>query len=200
MFNGHIISYVLLQIVQQFILSVLVWSPIEQFSNVRYSCPKCTEAENSYLIPTTWTNGHVHHPRLIHDVHSNVSLFSRVYCCKNGHEVYGHYPQLLEHEILCDPPFLLWHSTDFTLMLLDHIQHLVCSGVSMQECERNLQQNRVINFYRIHRKLILSSSEQSANIPNIDDVPIWKTHQQGILYLDVFCTCSGKTKELMIIK
>ena len=62
-----ILFHVLLQIVQQFILSALVWSPIEQFSNVRYSCPKCTEAENSYLIPTTWMNGHVHHPRLIHD-------------------------------------------------------------------------------------------------------------------------------------
>ncbi len=111
-----IFTFILLQLIQQFILPVIVWSPVEQFPRIKFSCPKCT-VQGCSLSPTTWTNGHIHHPRLIHDIHSNVLLFSRIYGCKNGHEVYGHHPQLVESDLIVSYslPFLLWHSTGFTI-------------------------------------------------------------------------------------
>jgi hypothetical protein len=163
------------QLMQQFILPVLVWSPIEQFPKVKFGCPKCAESQNC-LSPITWTNGRVHQPRLIHGVFTNILLFSRVYGCQNCHEVYGHHPGLVENNEItsCNVPFLLWHNTGYTLSFMDHLEHMVCSGVSMQECEMNFKQNRVVSFYRIHRKLALSFREEVESIPSVDSMPVWK--------------------------
>ena len=127
---------------------------------MKFQCPKCLQSassdslEHNSLAPIAWTNGcnSKYNPRLLHDVNSNVLLLSRIYSCKCGHEVYGHHPKLIENELV-HPflPFLLWHSTGFTLSFVDYVeQSSICSGASMQQCEKVFQQNRVSTLFLSH--------------------------------------------------
>ena len=143
-----------LQLIDHLILPVIMWSPVEQYPNLTHVCPKCSEdtfCESSQsLTPIAWTSGcnPKFSPRLIHDVNCNVLLLSRVYKCNNGHEIYGHHRYFVEHEeTKSRVPFLLWHSTGFTVSFIDHLEQLICSGMSLQECERNLYKNRMVMFF-----------------------------------------------------
>ena len=132
-------------------LPVIIWSPLDQFPECVFTCPKCTERSlscSSYLS-IAWTNGYnsKYLPRLLHDVNVNVLLISRVYQCNNGHEVYAHHPALIANfELNNYVPFYLWHSTRFTKNLMDYVDQLISSGVPLQECERNLLESRVRLF------------------------------------------------------
>ena len=173
------------------VLPVIIWSPIEQFANVAFTCPKCSlttepgsscqNLGNQKLSPIAWTNGcsSKYLPRLLHDVNSNVLLLSRVYQCSFGHDVYAHHPGLVKQcEIFTDVPFYLWHSIGFTQCFIDFVNHLVWYGMSMKDGEKSLQEKRVITFYRIQSlfmKNTLSSSTVAGLVfPSIDSVTIWK--------------------------
>jgi hypothetical protein len=99
---------------------IIMWSPLEQFANILFTCPKCTTS--SVLHTREWRNG-MHgsrsEPRKIYGVHGVTLLVSRVYACSANHEVVGCHPGILKQIPTSFIPFKLWHITGFTL---DHIQ------------------------------------------------------------------------------
>lgn len=152
-----------------------MWSPVEQFDKLCFDCPKCTEKTTPAhsLTPVSWTNGcnAKYSPRLIHDINSNILLLSRVYTCNFGHEIYGHHKYFVEHEgTISQVPFKLWHSTGFTVVFMDHLEQMICSGLALQECEKIVQKNRIISFCRIQSRLI--RGKQCTSAPDIDTMPI----------------------------
>ena len=152
---------------------MIIWSPIEQFPNINFTCPKCS-MNCTILSSIAWTNGcsSKYQPRLIHDVNSNVLLLSRIYLCSNGHEVYGHHAGLLNQLKSVNTPFLLWHSTGFTTSFMDHINQLMSYGISMQQCEQILKDNRVRLFYEILESYSATYNEEQ--LPDINDFYIWR--------------------------
>lgn len=177
---------------------------MKQFLQPVFTCPKCTEESlscSSYSS-ISWTNGcnSKHLPRLIHDVNSNALLISRVYQCNNGHEVYAHHPTLISNfELNNHVPFYLWHSTGFTKTFMDYVDQLISCGVSLQQCERNLLDNRVRLFYRVreaykaaHPSIEILLNLQDMTLLPFKDIPtrhaitgcflyiFWQNHQTYI--------------------
>ncbi len=150
---------------------------MEQFLQTIFTCPKCVEGALSCSSYSSigWTNGcnSKYLPRLLHHVDSNVLLISRVYKCSNGHEVYAHHPILIANfGVSYHVPFYLWHSTGFTTNFMDYVDQLVSCGVALQECERNMLDNRVTLFYRLIKMYKTSYSNEA--FPNIEDILIFK--------------------------
>ena len=77
--------FIYVQPVTLLVLLVVMWSPLEQFQE---------SPNEEFVSPSGWTNGFDlwHSPRLLHNVDSHFLLISRIYKCKNGHEVYAHHP------------------------------------------------------------------------------------------------------------
>ena len=135
-------------------LPVIIWSPLEQYSGyINNQCPKC-ELDNlpvTCLVPFGWTNGHSseNQPRLLHCVHVNVLLVSRVYRCDNDHHVLAHHPSIIKlftaGNLRCLLPFHLWHRTGFTIPLLEYITDLVDSGVSLKAHSLKTDSDSFIN-------------------------------------------------------
>jgi len=98
---------------------IILWSPLEQFSNVSMACPKCTMLnEPNVLHARGWRNrmgGARSEPRKIYGVNGVTLLVCRVYACSNNHEVVGYHPGILKEIPACFVPFKLWHITEFTL-------------------------------------------------------------------------------------
>ena len=89
-------------------------------------------------------------PRLIYCLDENILLVSRVYKCCNEHISFGHHPKILEQLYLfgigSNIPFVLWHQCGYSLRLMEHIQQLISSGMSLQECELSLTEYRLTNL------------------------------------------------------
>lgn len=169
------------------LLPAILWSPLEQYSDViTRECPKCKdEGVNSVLYATGWTDGSsTEQPRLIHCVNSNVILISRIYSCPNQHRVLGHNP-----DIVCQfkalnmqscVPFHLWHISGFTNALIDYIESLCQSGIPLQQIEKLLISNRASLFYSLKEKYlqVCSAKTVSHNLefPSFNDetVTFWK--------------------------
>ena len=139
-------------------LPVLIWSPLEQYSNlISNYCPKCEDNSIdpvSRLVPYGWTNGvsNENQPRLIHCVHFNVILVSRIYRCNNGHRVLAHNPGIIKSfttgHIRCLLPFHLWHRTGFTVPLLEYVTDMCDSGMSLRHIESTLSSNRLRLYFK----------------------------------------------------
>ena len=134
---------------QYLMLHLIVWSLLEQYAGLISSeCTKCKmDSVTSQLVPISWTDGQCseNQPRLLHCVHSNVILVSRIYHCPNQHRVFGHHPDVINlftrTSLQCLVPFRLWHVTGFTLTLVDYVDCTCQSGIPMQQIERILVSN-----------------------------------------------------------
>ena len=89
-------------------------------------CPKCSTQSN--LTPLGWASGCTGgqgNPRLLHSVHTNTILISRVYVCAYKHSVLGHNPDIINafsrRGLGSLVPFTLWHKTGFTTALTDFV-------------------------------------------------------------------------------
>ena len=126
--------------------NVILWSPCEQFPLVTFQCPKCSDQNmQASLSPMDWTCGQAspHRlPRLIYCLNMNILLVSRVYGCCNEHHP-GMLNQLSKCGLESSIPFVLWHQNGFSLQVMEHNQQLISSGMSLQECESSLAENRL---------------------------------------------------------
>ena len=141
----------LLQAMAFLVLPMFLWSPLEQYSEfISRTCPLCDE--KSDLAAIGWTDGRSQDntPRLIHDVNANVLLISRIYSCSRGHKMYGHHPSVLDkfttQALCCLIPFVLWYNTGCTITLCNYIECVVSRGLTMQQIEKSLLENRIIRF------------------------------------------------------
>ena len=93
-------------------------------------------------------------PQLIHCIHSNVLLVSRIYRCDQNHNVFGHFPDIIKmFPTGCRlVPFHLWHRSGITVALLDYITDMIEAGISLRHIETVLSDNRLRLFYNIKRK------------------------------------------------
>ena len=159
-------------------LPVILWSPIETFAGIiSNDCPKCQmNGMKSTLVHIGWTNGKSadHKPRLLHCVQSNVILVSRVYSCSSHHTVYGHHPSIIERfkhaKLISMVPFHLWHITGFTSLLIEEIDHMIHTGMSLNEVERCLSQKRIRLFYTIKTQYMeMNRHNPKVQFPDVDD-------------------------------
>ena len=135
-------------------LPLILWSPFEQHP-VSMLCPKCEPQVqcDSQLNAIDWCDGHSMHrqPRLIHCVHTNILLVSRVYRCKNGHEVLGHHPSIIARfaTVGCPSlvPFRLYHRSDFTSTLISYVTSMVQCGCTFMQIEEMLLLNHARTYY-----------------------------------------------------
>ena len=91
-------------------------------------------------------------PRLIYCLNMNILLVSRVYGCCNEHHP-GMLNQLSKCGLESSIPFVLWHQNGFSLQVMEHIQQLISSGMSLQECESSLAENRLWQYYFSKKKM-----------------------------------------------
>ena len=167
-------------------LPLVIWAPLESYPiTVSYTCPKCNGHGGTTLKGIDWCDGHSVHrkPRLIHDVNSCCLLISRVsYKCQNGHEILGHHPDILSrfNAAGCRSviPFRLYHQTGFAKDLISYVATLIKSGISLQQVEKILEENRVHSFYERKARFIAlnQGNAVTATFPDIDDesVRFWK--------------------------
>jgi len=119
-------------------MPVLMWSPMEQYSDLfpnGVKCPKCNSGGNGEcaLYCKGWKDGSQvtsSEPRVIHDVDGIVLLVGRVYHC--NHTVVAHSPGIInQFPITSLIPFRLWHRTGFTVELMECISSLVSAGLTI---------------------------------------------------------------------
>ena len=156
---------------------MILWSPLEQYTElISRSCPLCDD--KSDLAPVGWTDGRSlgNNPRLIHGVSTNILLISRMYLCSQGHKVYGHHPSILDkfkrQDLCCLIPFLLWHKTGCTVTLCSYIECVVSKGLTMQQIEKTLLENRINRFYSMklrYEKLSMFRKKEDHKFPNVDE-------------------------------
>jgi len=132
---------------------VLMWSPIEQYSDLfpnGVKCPKCGNDDGT-LSSTGWKDGSQgtsSEPRVIHDVNGIMLLVGRVYWCINNHTVAAHTPGIIKQfPIPSLIPFRLWHRTGFTVKLVECISSLVSAGISISGIEANLRERTLQRFF-----------------------------------------------------
>lgn len=117
---------------------VIIWSPLEQFSMVSVSCPKCTmlNVPNVPLHARGWRNGMGgprSDPRKIYGIYGIVLLVCRVYGCSKSHEVLGYHPGIIKHIPACFVPFKLWHIAGFTIEHIQLVSSLLSLGMSIHK-------------------------------------------------------------------
>ena len=133
---------------------VIVWDPLLQCSEVfpnGLCCPHESHASQpSLLFPRKWKDGHSDKqlPRKLYGEDCVVLLMSRVYVCKDWHEIAAHDPAVLEHlsAVNYKIPFALSHRSGVTIQLLNLISSLACVGLTFAEIERHLAQ-KYYDFY-----------------------------------------------------
>lgn len=90
--------------------------------------------------------------------------------------IYAHHPTITD---MCSRftvvPFLLWHSTGFTIEFMDFLQNNAAFGVTMLDCERKLLNNWYVTFSKIQKKYHIGSYHgASQRFPDFDSIQIWK--------------------------
>ena len=172
-----------MQVINFLLPTVVVWSPLEQFSAAvlpRF-CPKCEPDCNVPLIASGWTDGHSSHccPRLLFGSVYNSLLVSRLCRCSNQHFVYGHHPDILrrlkEKRLQCFLPFRLWHISGFTQPLMDYIEQLIHAETSLNQIEITIRTNRITCYYSQkdkYEQLITYTSQTQQPFPEVDNAPL----------------------------
>ena len=131
------------------------------------TCPKCEgNGVCSSLSAIGWTDGsNSNEPRLIYCINSNVLLVSRIYKCPCEHRVLAHHPDILSRfkvqNLGCVVPFHLWHISGFTKSLMEYIDNLSHQGITMQQIEVLLAQNRAQLFYSLREQFVKISLARS---------------------------------------
>ena len=132
---------------------ILIWAPVEQYSGVfpsGFLCPKC-DCE-SVLFEFDWMNGigrpERSQPRKIHGRDGVTILVGRLYkCTKSGHEVASYHPGILRQiKVPSLIPFRLWSRTGFMYDLINDIEAMMISGVSISMIEGNLAKSPIAQY------------------------------------------------------
>lgn len=132
---------------------ILFWDPTLYFSGLVLRCPSCEEQGLfEQLHPIRWKDGSRTYDQLrqLYGLRNDVLLVSRVYLCKNKHQILSH-----DSGIMCQikveflPPFVLCHKVRVTREML----HFVTSHVraATKTTERKKEEGR----QKLHFKDVL---------------------------------------------
>ena len=126
------------------LLPYILFHPLTQFTfltaDAPFKCPICERDGTTSTLMTTdnWRDGHNSRnlPRMIYGMNSPVLLVSKIYKCNNGHnEIPANDPSIVRRIPDCYLPFMLMHKSGLTVELLQFIEDLVDSGLSIQAIE-----------------------------------------------------------------
>ena len=77
---------------------IVLWEPLSYFHSLSLICPSCLEiGVNELLRPIRWKDGRTinDQPRFLYGLSNNVLLVSRIYLCKNKHQILSHDDRIL---------------------------------------------------------------------------------------------------------
>ena len=87
--------------------------------------------------------------------------------------MYGHHPSILDkfkrQDLCCLIPFLLWHKTGCTVTLCNYIECVVSKGLTMQQIEKTLLENRFYSMKLRYEKLSMFRKKEDHKFPNVDE-------------------------------
>jgi hypothetical protein len=158
-------------------LPYILFHPLIQFPllfrNSPIYCPICQKDGVTTILTSTkkWRDGSTKRtadqPRMLYGINSPVLLVSKVYKCSNGHkEVPANDPEIIKLIPVSYLPFMLTHQSGLTTALLQFLEDLIDSGVSIGAIEsmihgaykRNLS-SRETRFWTDSRLAYSSSQE-----------------------------------------
>lgn len=126
------------------LLPYILFHPLVQFTfltkDAPLLCPICERdgAISTLMTTDNWRDGHNlrNLPRMIYGMNSPVLLVSKIYKCNNGHsDIPANDPSIIKGIPDCYLPFILMHKSGLTVELLQFIEDLVDSGLSIQAIE-----------------------------------------------------------------
>lgn len=118
---------------------VILWDPMAYFPHRVIFCPTCDEQEvKEDLHPIRWIDGSktYEQPRLLYGLRNDVLLVSRVYLCKNKHQIISHDSGILS-QVKEDfpPPFVLFHHAGVTTELFQFVIAHVRAGMTIADVQ-----------------------------------------------------------------
>ena len=123
---------------------ILFWDPTLYFSGLVLRCPSCEEQGLfEQLHPIRWKDGSrtYDQPRQLYGLRNDVLLVSRVYLCKNKHQILSH-----DSGIICQikgeflPPFVLCHKVGVTREMFQFVTSHVRAGMTISDIQILWQQ------------------------------------------------------------
>lgn len=122
---------------------VILWDPLHQYSTHFQDGLQCNNC-SGVLMKECWKQGQSagNEPRLIHGVEHTIIVVSAVYHCQNGHTTSATSPSILQMVDINYLPFILFHRTGFTKMLVRSIIQLTSEGMTLAAIERYLKKMR----------------------------------------------------------
>ena len=118
---------------------IIVWDPLSFFPHRIIFCPSCDEqGVKEDLHPIRWIDGSktYEQPRVLYSLRKDVLLVSRVYLCKNKHQILSHDSGILS-QVKGDfpPPFVLFHRAGVTRELFQFVISHIRAGMTISDVQ-----------------------------------------------------------------
>lgn len=144
-------------------LPYMLWDPLSQFPIVflqrQLDCPLGLEENvaNPLTVSNNWRNGisERQQPRIIFHVGSCAYLVSRVYTCKNSHEIFGNHPHVLENLPAVYHPFQLTHQSGFSVSLIYKVSWAINREWQWRPTSRTFHYSPIQTHFSRQRKSLL---------------------------------------------
>ena len=123
---------------------ILFWDPTVYFPSVTFLCPSCEEQGLfKEVYPIRWKDGSrtYDQPCHLYGLRNDVLLVSRVYRCRNKHQILSHDPGIITQikgEFL--PPFVLCHKVGVTREMFQFVTSHVRAGMTISDIQVLWQQ------------------------------------------------------------
>eukprot|EP00794_Sanderia_malayensis_P002581 gene2581-2980_t len=151
-----------------FLPRILLWCPILQFG-IQIRCP----SHQTVLQPRAWTDRLVHvgvrNPRLVFDLHENILLVQRFYCCNHNHKFLSGSFEIMQHlpnSITYHFQARVFHRSAATYDMIDMINEWVLHGMNFFQISECISG---INYRKFRRRLALCNAH--GNDDADDDFP-----------------------------
>ena len=118
---------------------VILWDSMSFFPDRIIFCPSCNEqGVKEDLHPIRWIDGSktYEQPRLLYGLRNDVLLVSRVYLCKNKHQIISHDSRILSQlQDDFNPPFVLFHRAGVTKELFQFVISHIRAGMTIADVQ-----------------------------------------------------------------
>lgn len=123
---------------------ILFWDPTFYFPECALLCPSCEEQGLfEQLHPIRWKDGSrtYDQPRQLYGLRNDVLLVSRVYLCKNKHQILSHDSGIISQvKDKYIPPFVLCHKVGVTREMFQFVTSHVRAGMTISDIQVLWQQ------------------------------------------------------------